>query len=59
MTRSLRTRAELEAEILAARHELLEAEDCGLFDIALLARERCDTLLDLLWHLIPEQRSGT
>jgi hypothetical protein len=50
MTRPLLTRAEVESQLLAARQELIECEDCNDPLGAELARCRCDTLLDQWVH---------
>ena len=50
MTRPLLTRAEVESQLLAARQELIECEDCNDALGAELARCRCDTLLDQWVH---------
>jgi hypothetical protein len=52
MPRAAATRAELEQELLAARYELCDAEDRGDSDGAILARARCDTLLDRWLHTV-------
>jgi hypothetical protein len=50
------TRSEVEHELIAARLEVVDAEDHNDSDGAELARMRCDALLDRWMHLA-EQRA--
>ena len=56
MTRALKTLAEVEQNLLAARVRVRDCEDCGDPSGADLARCECDELMDL-WMRLPRPRT--